>query len=96
MLIIVVYDIDFTDEGGPKRLQKVSKLCEKYGQRAQNSVFECKIQWDKFLEFKKELTKTIDVSKDSVTIYNLGNKWQNKVEKIGIEKSLNPDSPIII
>lgn len=96
MLIIVVYDIDFTYEGGSKRLQKVSKLCEKYGQRAQNSVFECKIQWDKFLEFKKELTKTIDVSKDSVTIYNLGNKWQNKVEKIGIEKSLNPDSPIII
>ena len=41
MLILVTYDVNTESEGGKTRLRKLAKCCVKYGQRVQNSVFEC-------------------------------------------------------
>lgn len=40
MLMLVTYDVNTSSSAGQKRLRKVAKLCERYGLRVQNSVFE--------------------------------------------------------
>ena len=41
MLVVITYDVNTETPGGRKRLRKVAKQCTNYGQRVQNSVFEC-------------------------------------------------------
>jgi CRISPR-associated protein Cas2 len=77
-------------------LRKVSKACQNYGQRVQNSLFECCIDYGTFLKLKKELEKIIDFKTDSLRFYNLGNKWENKVEHIGTKVAYNPEDILII
>ena len=43
MYILVTYDVDTTDKAGQRRLRRVAKACIDYGQRVQNSVFECEL-----------------------------------------------------
>lgn len=43
MYILVTYDVDTTGKSGQKRLRQVAKACMDYGQRVQNSVFECEL-----------------------------------------------------
>ena len=41
MLVLITYDVNTEDAKGKSRLRKVAKQCVDYGQRVQNSVFEC-------------------------------------------------------
>lgn len=41
MYILITYDVETTTTEGQRRLTKVAKCCKNYGQRVQNSVFEC-------------------------------------------------------
>lgn len=41
MLVLITYDVNTEDAKGRTRLRKVAKQCVNYGQRVQNSVFEC-------------------------------------------------------
>ena len=41
MLVLVTYDVNTETAAGRRRLRKVAKVCVDYGQRVQNSVFEC-------------------------------------------------------
>ena len=43
MYILVTYDVDTTCNEGARRLRRVAKACLDYGQRVQNSVFECEV-----------------------------------------------------
>lgn len=43
MLIVITYDVSTESADGKKRLRKIAKECVNYGQRVQNSVFECEI-----------------------------------------------------
>lgn len=83
MLILVTYDVNTETAAGRKRLRKVAKQCVNYGQRVQNSVFECQVDSVKFRQMKAVLEDLIDKEKDSLRFYNLGDKYQNKVEHIG-------------
>ncbi|MGV8168319.1 MAG: CRISPR-associated endonuclease Cas2 [Alkaliphilus sp.] len=96
MYVIIAYDVSTTTEGGVKRLRHVSKACQNYGQRVQNSLFECCIDYGTFLKLKKKLESIIDPKTDSLRYYNLGNKWENKVEHIGAKPSYNPQETLII
>ncbi len=71
MQVLVVYDIN-EENGGIKRLNKVSKICEKYGNRVQNSVFEITADISKIRMMEHELTDVIDVEIDSVRLYKIG------------------------
>ena len=82
MLILVTYDVNTETAAGRKRLRKVAKQCVNYGQRVQNSVFECQVDSVKFRQMKAVLEDLIDKEKDSLRFYNLGDKYQNKVEHI--------------
>lgn len=80
---------------GQKRLRKVSKTCQNYGQRVQNSVFECVVDATQFATLKMELIKIIDENEDSLRLYQLGNNYKNSVEHIGIKESIDLESPLI-
>ncbi|AKR13204.1 CRISPR-associated protein Cas2 (plasmid) [Bacillus thuringiensis] len=76
-------------------LRKVSKTCQNYGQRVQNSVFECVVDATQFATLKMELIKIIDENEDSLRFYQLGNNYKNRVEHIGIKESIDLESPLI-
>ncbi len=96
MFVIITYDVSVTSKGGEKRLRDVAKYCENIGQRVQNSVFECLLDYAKYKKVKSDLTDIIDVKKDSLRFYNLGNKWNNKVVHIGTVESFNMESGTLI
>ena len=88
MYILVVYDINFDDDNGKNRLRKVAKLCEDYGIRVQNSVFELNIDNTKYMELKNKLKKEIAEDKDSIRFYKLGKNINNSLEIIGKESNI--------
>ena len=91
MLIIVTYDVGSIEEkNGKARLKKVAKTCMNYGQRVQNSVFECYVDNCQYLLLKTELLKIIDEKKDSIRFYNLGNKYANRIEDYGCKEKYDP------
>ncbi len=95
MMIVVSYDIA-QDEQGQKRLAKVAKICQNYGQRVQNSVFECLVDPMEFSKLKSQLNEIIKPEYDSLRYYFLGKNWQNRVQHIGAKKVLNPEGTMIL
>ncbi len=96
MMILVTYDVDFTQPKGAKRLRKVAKLCERYGVRVQNSVFEMLVDPAQLAQIKVSLSEIIDMESDSVRFYRLGSKWETKIETMGLEKGIQQDAPLIL
>lgn len=90
MLVLITYDVSTETAQGRKRLGKVAKCCVAHGQRVQNSVFECSLDYGQYLKLQNQLEKLIDPEKDSLRMYNLGNNFENKVTHIGV----NPSVPL--
>jgi CRISPR-associated protein Cas2 len=96
MMVLVTYDVNVTTYSGKSRLRKVAKQCVNYGQRVQNSVFECLLDPTQFTELKHRLEKIIDPEKDSVRYYFLGNNWKNRVEHIGAKSGYDPEGVLML
>ncbi len=96
MLVLITYDVNTETASGKKRLRKVAKQCENYGRRVQNSVFECILDQAQSVMLKQILSDIIDENVDSLRFYYLGNKYQTKVEHIGIERGIAVDQPLIL
>lgn len=96
MLVLLTYDVSTVTEVGKKRLNRVAKKCLKYGQRVQNSVFECNIDWNQYLELQNELKAIINHDEDSLRFYNLGNKYSDKVIHIGTKSSTDMEGDLIV
>ncbi len=96
MMVLITYDVNTTDEAGKKRLRKVAKACQNYGQRVQNSVFECIIDPAQLKMLQGKLEKLIDKEKDSLRYYYLGNQWRRRVEHIGAKPSLDLEGTLIV
>ena len=96
MLVLITYDVNTETASGKKRLRKVAKQCENYGRRVQNSVFECILDQAQSVMLKQSLRDIIDENVDSLRFYYLGNKYQTKVEHVGIERGIAVDQPLIL
>lgn len=96
MLVLITYDVNTENAAGKKRLRKVAKQCVNYGQRVQNSVFECVMDAAKARQVKAILEEIIDKNKDSLRFYYLGNNYKNKVEHIGAKETYNVEDVLII
>ncbi|MCB8815257.1 CRISPR-associated endonuclease Cas2 [Desulfosporosinus shakirovi] len=96
MLVLITYDVNTQTAEGRKRLRHVAKQCVNYGQRVQNSVFECVLDAAKFREVQHKLEKIIDTEKDSLRFYLLGNNYKNKVEHVGAKDSFDVEDTLII
>ncbi len=96
MLVLVTYDVNTETAAGRKRLRKVAKVCVNYGQRVQNSVFECLLDSAQLTVFKSKLLALIDPEKDSLRFYQLGNHYQKKVEHVGVHPDFKQDDILIL
>lgn len=94
-MVVVSYDVA-KDDNGARRLRKVAKTCENYGQRVQYSVFECLVEPEQYASLKHRLRTLIDEELDSLRFYLLGAKWKNRVEHIGAKKASDPEGPMIV
>ena len=96
MLVLITYDVNTETVSGKKRLRKVAKQCENYGRRVQNSEFECILDQAQSVVLKQSLIDIIDENVDSLRFYYLGNKYQTKVEHVGVEHGIAVDQPLIL
>lgn len=96
MLVLITYDVNTEDKQGKARLRKVAKQCVNYGQRVQNSVFECLLDASQAKRLQQELLKTIDFEKDSIRFYYLGEKYATKIEQFGIKQGYDPQQSMIV
>lgn len=95
-MVIVTYDVETISDNGNKRLRKVAKECQNYGQRVQNSVFECVLDESQFCILRNKIEKIIDSKLDSVRFYFMGKNWDRKIEQIGKVTSYDVNSDLII
>ena len=96
MLVLITYDVNTETSAGRSRLRRVSKACVDYGQRVQNSVFECLLSPLDYIKLKTELEGIADKEVDSIRYYHLGDKWTKKIEHFGKDNCCNPEGPLII
>ncbi len=96
MMVLITYDVNTTTEAGKKRLRHVARQCLNYGQRVQNSVFECLLDPAQFTALKNRLEEIIDPEKDSLRYYFLGSNWKRRVEHVGAKTTFDPEGTIIV
>lgn len=96
MMVLITYDVNTETAAGRKRLYKVAKQCKNYGQRVQNSVFECVLDPVLLKQLQIKLEKIIDIEKDSIRYYNLGDEWRTRVEHIGVKPGIDIESTLIV
>jgi CRISPR-associated protein Cas2 len=95
MMVLITYDVNTETEAGKKRLRKVAKQCEDYGQRVQNSVFECILEPALLKHLQSKLEKLIDPETDSLRYYYLGDEWRKRVEHVGAKAGIDLEGPLI-
>lgn len=96
MLVLITYDVNTEDVGGRKRLRQIARQCTNYGQRVQNSVFECLVDAAQCKQLQSKLLRILDKEKDSLRFYYLGNHYETKVEHFGVKTSYEPEGVLII
>jgi len=95
-LVLITYDVNTQTSAGRKRLRQVAKQCINYGQRVQNSVFECHMDAALCRSVQQKLISLIDPETDSLRFYYLGNQYKKKVEHIGAKASFDVNDPLIL
>lgn len=96
MLVLITYDVNTETAAGRKRLTKIAKICCNYGQRVQNSVFECDLNASQMVIVKDMLLSAMNPEKDSIRFYTLGNKYSSKIEQYGKIESYDPEGDLIL
>lgn len=96
MLVLVAYDVNTETELGRRRLRRIAKTCEDFGQRVQKSLFECLVDPAQWVQLRAKLVAGIDSEKDSLRFYFLGAEWTRRIEHVGAKASYNPEGPLIV
>ena len=96
MLVLITYDVNTEDAAGRKRLRQIAKQCVNYGQRVQNSVFECLLDTAQCRSLQAKLCKIMDPQKDSLRFYYLGSRYENKIEHFGRNPAYDPEGTLIL
>jgi len=96
MEVLVTYDVSTSDAAGQRRLRRVAKICEGFGQRVQNSVFECTLNDAQLEQLLHRLEKAIDTEQDSLRIYRLRQPRSQFVQVIGRSPDFDTREPLIV
>lgn len=96
MLVLITYDVNTEDAAGRRRLRQIAKQCVNYGQRVQNSVFECLLDAAQCRMLQEKLCNIMDPKRDSLRFYYLGNRYENKIDHFGCENTYLPEEPMIL
>lgn len=95
MMVLVTYDVSTKDKAGVRRLSRVAKKCLDFGQRVQNSVFECSVTPEQWTMLRHGLVEIIDPDQDSLRFYFLGANWKHRVEHVGAKPAIDPDGLLL-
>lgn len=96
MMVLITYDVSTETEAGKRRLRKVAKQCADYGQRVQNSVFECSLDAAQLVKLQSLLCALIDPKQDSLRFYLIGNNYKNKIQHFGVKAGYDPNDTLIV
>lgn len=96
MMVVVSYDVSTKTPAGRRRLRRVAKTCLDYGQRVQNSVFECVVDPTQWTELRLKLLEIIDDGTDSLRMYYLGANWKGRIEHYGAKDVPSLDEPLLV
>jgi CRISPR-associated protein Cas2 len=96
MLVLVSYDVEVTSPGGARRLRRIARACQDYGQRVQYSVFEIEVAPDQWVLLRARLLAEMDAARDSLRFYFLGSAHHRRIEHVGAKPALDFDAPLIV
>ena len=96
MLVLITYDVNTENAAGRRRLRQIAKQCVNYGQRVQNSVFECLLDTAQCKQLQASLLSIMDKNLDSLRFYYLGKRYENKIEHFGCKATYMPEEPTIL
>ncbi len=96
MMVLITYDVNTESPGGARRLRRIAKACQDYGQRVQFSVFECLVEPAQWTQLKQTLIEEMDPERDSLRFYYLGANWRRRVEHIGAKPAYDPEGTLIL
>lgn len=95
MDLLLAYDVATTTVEGQRRLRRVAKICEGFGVRVQQSVFELVLNPHELPLLLHRLDREIDFAQDNIRIYRLDERFP--VAKLGTERSLSTTrGPLIV
>ncbi|HZH28044.1 MAG TPA: CRISPR-associated endonuclease Cas2 [Azospirillaceae bacterium] len=95
MLMLVTYDVSTEDAAGRRRLRRVARACLDFGQRVQNSVFECEVDPAQWVALRARLIAEIDPTADSLRFYRLGAEGRRRIEHVGAKPVLDLEGPLL-
>lgn len=93
--MLVTYDVSTVDSAGRRRLRRVARACLDYGQRVQNSVFECEVDPAQWVALRARLLGEIDAAEDSLRFYRLGSDSRRRIEHVGAKLVLDLEGPLV-
>ena len=96
MMVVVSYDVSTSDPAGARRIRRVARACVDFGQRVQNSVFECIVDPSQWTKLKLRLLDEFDPEKDSLRFYFLGANFQNRIEHHGAKAAVDMEGPLLL
>lgn len=96
MDVLVVYDIADTDGPGSLRLRRIADVCEKYGERVQISVFECRVSPERFGRLVGDLQDVINPERDSVVVYRFAGPIENARTMLGRPRTHELGEPWVL
>lgn len=96
MLVLITYDVNTEDAAGRRRLRQIAKQCVNYGQRVQNSVFECLLDPAQCRTLQAKLCKLMAPARDSLRFYYLGKNYENKIEHFGCRQTYPPEETLMV
>jgi CRISPR-associated protein Cas2 len=96
MELLVAYDVATDTAAGRRRLRHVAKICEGFGQRVQQSVFECVVNEMEFEQLKYRLSLVINESEDSLRIYRLREPRQRHLYTMGRQPTFDIRDPMVL
>ena len=95
MLVVVSYDVSTIGRPGRRRLRRVARVCTNYGQRVQQSVFECVVDPSQWTMLRHQLLDIVDPEVDSLRFFFLGSNWKKRIEHHGVKTFVQVDEPLI-
>jgi CRISPR-associated protein Cas2 len=95
MLMLITYDVTTINPAGRRRLRRVAKACLDYGQRVQNSVFECEVDPAQWAVLRGRLVSEIKIEEDSLRFYRLGADGKRRVEHVGTKPTTDLSGPLL-
>ncbi len=96
MLVVVSYDVATVNAAGRRRLQRIAKACQSYGERVQKSVFECEVDPARWARLKHRLLEEFNAGEDSLRFYFLGSNWDRRVEHCGVKRGFEPRDTLLV